>query len=309
MYKKYKDKGVIGLLKTQLRSMIYEDLTKKSPTHKDPSITVFGNRPEIQRACERVILDHLKKNGYSFTASVFTSEANLQDLTKNSEYEVYHSIGIRIYNTDVVKENDIVDIMDQDPNNFLTKTLSEMYYSQSWKAESALVKFLTILKQIANRKTRNESCQTEEKEEFPMETKLKMIDAEYEAEMENDKRNQSQTLEQKYLEYQRECERRANEELKARLKMFEETTISAMRLEESAKYRERLARELEEMEKAHMRKMERATEREREISDRLEKKEKKLKGYLTSTDRKCSKKWKKFKEKIKPSLERDNYWK
>lgn len=51
MYKKYKDKGVIGLLKTQLRSMIYEDLTKKSPTHKDPSITVFGNRPEIQRAC------------------------------------------------------------------------------------------------------------------------------------------------------------------------------------------------------------------------------------------------------------------
>ncbi|KAG2392193.1 hypothetical protein C9374_012445 [Naegleria lovaniensis] len=276
MYKKYKDKGVIGLLKTQLRSMIYEDLTKKNHPLKEASITVFGNRPELQRACERLVLDHLKKNGYSFTASVFTSEANLQDLTKNSEYDVYHSIGIRVYNTDIVKENDIADIMDQDPNNFLTKTLSEMYYSPSWKGESALVKFLTILKQIANRKTRNESCQTEEKEEFPMETKLKMIDAEYEAEMESDKRNQSQTLEQKYLEYQRECERRANEELKARLKMFEETTISAMRLEESAKYRERLARELEEMEKAHMRKMERATEREREIADRLEKKEKEI---------------------------------
>ena len=50
MYKKYKDKGVIGLLKTQLRSVIYDDLTKRAPA-KEPNISVFGSRSEIQRAC------------------------------------------------------------------------------------------------------------------------------------------------------------------------------------------------------------------------------------------------------------------
>ena len=52
IYKKYKEKGVIGLLKTQLRGMIYDDLTKKTPIlPQEPSTTVFASRPEIQRAC------------------------------------------------------------------------------------------------------------------------------------------------------------------------------------------------------------------------------------------------------------------
>ncbi|KAL9658367.1 hypothetical protein ABK040_015687 [Willaertia magna] len=281
LFKKYKDKGVINVLKTQLRTMIYDDLSKSknkneeiNNTPSDICINPFGNRPMFERVSDSIILDHLRKNNFNYTTSVFTSEAKITETF--SEFDVFQMFGIKIYNLETIKNYDSVALEDINMYNYVVQQFSSMYYSKNWKGETILGKMITVLKNFSEKKCRNEFCQTEEGEEVQIDNKLRQLDEEYLSRIESEKKNSLQSLEQRYLEYQRECEKRANEELQMRLKMFEETTVSAMRLEESSRYREKLAKAREDLEKSYMRKMERLSAREKEVMERLERKEKEL---------------------------------
>lgn len=109
---------------------------------------------------------------------------------------------------------------------------------------------------------------------------MRLIDEDFFAQVQVDKQTAEKTLEERMLAFQKECDKRVAEEVQSKVKLFEESIVSAMRLEESAKFREKLATLREEMEQAYMKKLAQISQREKDIVVRLETKEKELDKML-----------------------------
>ena len=78
-----------------------------------------------------------------------------------------------------------------------------------------------------------------------------------------------QTIEERTIKYQRECEERARAEIQAEVARVREIEISRMRLDEAAKCRAQLDRAREELEKLHLTRLQEMRAREAEMKERF----------------------------------------
>jgi hypothetical protein len=197
-----------------------------------------------RRGLDTAIADHLKKSNYIMTLSVFAADAKLKDTLSLPEKDVLKMLGIS--------------------NQNLTTT-----------AEGPLMSLVNYVDTLNNRSCSTIAVQTD-KGSNSIDNELRKLDEDYLYQLEQYKRKTDLTLEEKFIQYQKNVDQRAAEEIASKIKIFEETTLNATRLEESAKYRERLAVIKDELDKEYMRKCARLNAREKQVLEKLEVREREL---------------------------------
>ncbi|KAL0486736.1 hypothetical protein AKO1_001604 [Acrasis kona] len=200
-----------------------------------------------RRALDGAVANYLKKANYTLTLSVFVSDAKIKDSLTLNDKDVLKMLGVT--NT----------------SNLPMST------------EGPLVTLVDFVEQINNTKKFTMATQTESApDDQGIDGQLRRLDQDYLMQLEHYKRKTELSTEEKFAQYQRDVDRRANDEISSKIKLFEETTLNAMRLEENAKCRERISSIKDELDKDYMRKCSRLSARERQVMERLEAKEKEV---------------------------------
>lgn len=197
----------------------------------------------------------MKHNGFHYSLSVFVPEATTQDPT---------SAGI-------VTSRDLVDVVFGAFQSSESSWIMDILLNSDESFVSALI---CVVEHLLGKKTSTIAVQTSKPKTLDHE--LKKIDDEFVSLLECERKMSVQSLEERMIQYQRDCDNRMQEELAIKTKLFEETMISAMRLEESAKYREKLVIAREEMDQAFHRKYQTILQHEKDIIEKTDRREKEL---------------------------------
>lgn len=83
-------------------------------------------------------------------------------------------------------------------------------------------------------------------------------------------------IEERMVKYQRECDERVRREVEAEVNRFKELELSQLRLQESAKYREKIDEFQNELDSIHQEKIKELKLREREVLTRVREKERQV---------------------------------
>eukprot|EP00817_Percolomonadidae_sp_ATCC50343_P003583 CAMPEP_0117430530 /NCGR_PEP_ID=MMETSP0758-20121206/10076_1 /TAXON_ID=63605 /ORGANISM="Percolomonas cosmopolitus, Strain AE-1 (ATCC 50343)" /LENGTH=709 /DNA_ID=CAMNT_0005218655 /DNA_START=393 /DNA_END=2519 /DNA_ORIENTATION=+ len=109
-----------------------------------------------------------------------------------------------------------------------------------------------------------------------LEAQLRKLDEKYNVEEQESNDAYVASIEDRMLAYQRQVDEQARLDYEAKSKMFEENIVSTMRLEEAAKYREKLSKLKGEIEKEYSIKLESLKSRESEMTELLNDREKRI---------------------------------
>lgn len=177
LYSKFKDIGLLDTLKSQMRYKILEKLQVPS-TKPSPAL---NNSSLINKIVNSLISEHLKIQNFNYTLAVFLPEIG-KDLLSFEEI-------IEILN--VQKENAKPDLLESLIETFLTKK------PKVWEKM-------------------NISTQTENLDNIiGLESRLKGVDAEYKKKIGAIEAILPKTLEEKFLVYKKELEKRTKLEMQA----------------------------------------------------------------------------------------------
>ena len=102
-----------------------------------------------------------------------------------------------------------------------------------------------------------------------IDSKLRRVDYQLSEAVEQERLVPLQTIEERMMKYQRECEERSRTEIQAEVARVREIEISRMRLEEAAKCRSQLDRAREELENLHLTRLKEMRAREAEMKERF----------------------------------------
>ena len=184
-----------------------------------------------------LIVDYLSNSGFDYTCSVFVPECKVAgDLLSNAEVSQILKL----------------------PESFEPGT---PLLSQIMKDYEHYIKQPNMMSSYA---------QTEETQPVSnLEERLRAVDSEYYQRTKTD----PQTLEERMAKYQRECEIRMRDEIAREVRRIRDMEISAMRIEESSKYRDLLQKNRDENERMWKEKLESLKIREKELHERMSIKE------------------------------------
>lgn len=310
--KQYSKSGIIKSLRTQLRSKILLDIKGKelsinnyvNDSHSDENESIEGidkfdidgfgelntknqvntkrkrksKYSSIQRDKENVspnsedvlkqqllysiLLSFLNHHGLNYTISVFLSEADVSDQLVNSNS---FNLLCEMFRRDHLPFNS------QNKKKFSNKNFLE-------KKADTLEMLYDLVSQFLNINSTTQSIQADVNELSPKSTvdeKLKALDEQY-LKNRSIEETTSKSIEERMIEFQNKCELRARKEIEEKMAFFEETTLSTMRLEESAKYREKIATIKEQLENDYKEKLKDLNRREQETREALESKQKEI---------------------------------
>lgn len=276
MYERFKKNGIIDSLKTQMRVQILNQMQQESRMEQPSNLVMEGDGDSAVRkrnlwnqAINGMIAHHLQKTQCTYTLSVFVSEANLRETAQMSDVDLLAMIGVLVPNT---TDDYYVQI---ESTNQAARRLGDMYTKKKKQSESILSTIVNLFQHLITLQTHSIEVQTD-KSASSIDSELEKLDENFLFELEQYKKKSVLSLEQRFAEYQAECDRRAREEIASKVKVFEETVVSTMRLQESAKYREKISQIRDDLEKSYLRKMERLSLRERQVMENLESKGKQL---------------------------------
>ena len=219
LFHTFKSKGVVQSVKTQLRKQLALDLQDKA---KQRTTKDSDNRGEdgalFQHVCNSLIINHLKHCLYDYTLSVFVSE---------SSSNLDQTIPLL----------DILDLLHIERNSKLFETLSNACTYNS-NPKGFLWTFLSTIAQ--NPQTplfkREVSCQTDETPDlYSLDRKLLEIEKNEFNKVQSSLRGDYECVQEKLLSFQRQYEKKKQEELSSQMDRFKSTELSNMRIEERDK--------------------------------------------------------------------------
>ncbi|XP_045393511.1 oral-facial-digital syndrome 1 protein isoform X2 [Lemur catta] len=252
LYQRFKDRGILDTLKTQLRNQLIHELMHPVLNGKlQPwSISVEGSSLLIG-ASNSLVADHLQRCGYEYSLSVFFPESGL---AKEKMFTM----------------QDLLQLIKINPASSLYKSLITRFDKENQKG------FLTyFLKELAEHHQAKESCDTgtQTSSTFPgqdsLAEKLQLIDDQFAGAY--PQRPKLESLEIKLNEYKREIEQQLQDEMCQKLKYFKYTEIAKIKMEEKRKHEKELAEFRNEFEKACQVKSEALISREKNTLERLRK--------------------------------------
>lgn len=192
------------------------------------------------RIISSLFLDFLKNHGFQYTTSVFVPECGHSDRMLSAA-EIAQALGVHLPDAGSFLDHIILQF-----KNSVTKP--HMHESAAQTEDSTIVSNL--------------------------EERLRKLDMEY---IQKTKMTEDpQTLEERMLRYQRECDTRMRNELAQEISRIREIEISSLRIEEANKYRQQLQKIRTEQEDYWKHQLDALKEREREYKERLAIREKEL---------------------------------
>ncbi|CAG9327016.1 unnamed protein product [Blepharisma stoltei] len=192
------------------------------------------------RILSSLFLDFLKAQGFQYTTSVFVPECGNSDRML-SQAEIAQALGVPL----------------PDAGSFLEYIIAQ------------------FKKSVTKPHMFESAAQTEDDAAVSnLEERLRKLDIEYiqKTKVSDD----PQTLEERMLRYQRECDTRMRNDLAQEIARVREIEISALRIEEANKYRQQLQKIRTEQEEYWRQQLEGLKEREREARERLMIREKEI---------------------------------
>jgi hypothetical protein len=179
-----------------------------------------------------LVVDFLSMSGFEYSCSVFIPECKAAgDILGRAE--VSEALGLPMFNPDVP---------------VLASILKD--YERLVKAPHMMSSY-TQTEDMAPLNT--------------LEERLRHVDSEFIQRTKTD----PQTIEERMLKYQRESEVRIREEIASEVRRIRDMEISAMRIEESTKYREALQKARDESERVWKERLEALKLREKELHERM----------------------------------------
>eukprot|EP00949_MAST-11_sp_MAST-11-sp1_P001128 g1128.t1 len=103
--------------------------------------------------------------------------------------------------------------------------------------------------------------------------RLADVDAKFHARGEKELASPRQSIEQRMLRYQQECDRRARKEIEAEMEMFQDRELRRMQLDEAAKYRGQLAARVKELREEYNRELSVLRQREERVQQSFQRKQ------------------------------------
>ncbi|XP_073655067.1 centriole and centriolar satellite protein OFD1 isoform X3 [Tursiops truncatus] len=222
LYQRFKDRGILDSLKTQLRNQLIHELMHPvlSGEVQSLSISVEGSSLLIG-ASNSLVADHLQRCGYECSLSVFFPESGL---AKEKVFTM----------------QDLLQLIKINPESSLYKSLISGFDKENHKGF-----LMEFLKELAEYHQAKESCSmgTQTSSTFPVKDslaeKLQLIDDEFAGAYPQHPKLES--LEIKLNEYKREIEQQLRAEMSQKLKYFKDTEIAKIKTEEKRKCEKELA--------------------------------------------------------------------
>ncbi|XP_071069777.1 centriole and centriolar satellite protein OFD1-like isoform X1 [Dasypus novemcinctus] len=252
LYQTFKDRGILDMLKTQLRNQLIHQLMHPvlSGQLQPQSIPVEG-RGLLIGASNCLVADHLQRCGYEYSLSVFFPESGL---TKEEVFTM----------------QDLLQLIKVSPKSSLYKSLVSRFDKEHQKGF-----LIQILKELIDQNDAKESCDMETQTSSPfsgretLAEKLQRVDDQF-ADAYPQHAN-LESLEGKLNECKREIEQQLQSEMAQKLKYLKDTEIAKIRMEEKRKFEKELAEFRNKFERVCQAKLEALTCREKNTLERLQK--------------------------------------
>jgi len=256
IYERFKSKGVLDAVKTQLRNRLAlelnHDLRSSNHVIQPPS-----DGSLFLSVSNSLFVDHLKRCSYDYTLSVFLSESLLPSEKAISIKEIMQLLQIH-------------------PESKLYQELMNLH-DKNQNFKSFLWSFLVKLAESNGHSMKETGVQTN-----PMELtgnlNEKLIDVE-KLQLEKHKNafnNDTKNIEAKMLSYQRKCEAQKQAELKAEIERYHSSELSNMRLEERERYQQEIKDMKSKYDADHRRKVKDLEELREELEEKSRRQDKML---------------------------------
>ncbi|KAM4796483.1 centriole and centriolar satellite protein OFD1 [Rhinophrynus dorsalis] len=251
LYQTFKNKGVLDLLKTQLRNQLIHEL-KHSAFSGEPASLSEDVCAEslLLKVSNSMVADHLRRCGYEYTLSVFFPECGLEK-------------------EKVLTVHDLLQLMKISPKSGLYKSLTSS--PQNGNAKGFLFQMLTeVMEYHLHRDGRDADTQTVTSSPYKdsIVEKLKFIDEQFEEIY--PKRTKFESLESKLSDYRREMEEQLRAEMSQKFQHFKDVEIAKIKLEEREKSQREVSDLRREFEKTYQTKSEGLVSREKSAIERLQ---------------------------------------
>ncbi|XP_060793257.1 centriole and centriolar satellite protein ofd1 isoform X2 [Neoarius graeffei] len=246
LYQRFKKKGVLDNVKTQLRSQLIVELQHESlpqPSfEKSHSLSVL--------ASNSLVIDHLQTCGYEYTLSVFYPECGI------SKEKVFST-------------KDILELLRINPHSPVYKNMVMDIHS----GQKGLL--ISLLSELIDHRLQSRVCdadtQTSDMSDYGQSIAKKMQVIEEEYEVLRQKGQRWASVEVKLAEYRKEMEEQAQAELKSKIQHFQEVEISQVQMEEREKCRQEMLEVRRQLERNYEMKLEALMSREKNAIERLQK--------------------------------------
>ncbi|XP_034041790.1 oral-facial-digital syndrome 1 protein homolog isoform X2 [Thalassophryne amazonica] len=241
-------RGVLGALKTQMRSRLIQELIHPDDVNVLRPVSVESESP-LSSACKNIVADYLQTSGYEYTLSLFCAESGLgkdQILTKE----------------------ELLNLLKVSPESSLYRSMP----SSRENNKGFLFSFLTALKDhSAHGLYCDADTQTPSARSYgeSLVEKMKMVDKEYERlHCSGDKLVLYQT---NLSAYRKEFETQLKDEMNTKMQHFKDVEIVKMRMEEQTRLEKEFDKMKKEMERTYELKATGLMTREKNAMDRLQK--------------------------------------
>ncbi|XP_066213502.1 centriole and centriolar satellite protein OFD1 isoform X1 [Saccopteryx leptura] len=251
LYQTFKARGILDMLKTQLRKQLIQELMHPALSGKvqPQSMAVQGNALLIG-ASNCLVADHLQRCGYEYSLSVFFSESGLAE-------------------DKVFMMQDLLQHIKVKPDSSLYKSLISGFDQEN--QGGFLLKFL---REVAEYHRDKETCDVDTQTSlmFPskdsLAKKLQAIDDQFAGAYPPHPKLAS--LEMKLNEYKREIKQQLQAEMHEKLKHFKDSEIEKIKMEEKRKSEKELAQFRNDVERTCQAKSEALLSREKMSLERIQ---------------------------------------
>ena len=241
-----KNAGVLNSLKSQLRSKLYDQLRLKNE-RVDINLKDTQNRLTFKVAVS-LVADLMKKSDMPYALSVFLPESGITQ--------------------EILSKQEMIDVLGLQTDEHMQNQ------SDSTPLLSDMIDRIKTQKSLAPGKS-SSYTQTEDvgSEMLSLDEKLRRIDQNFLEAKDMERAAPFKSLEQRMLKYKQECEARFAGDLEREVRRLKEFEVSRIRIEEAAKYRDKMEAFRQEMETLHLDKVRELKQREENAMERIRSRE------------------------------------
>ena len=246
LYDKLYSTGILDNLKSHLRTRILSKLSGRDKV--GIARASRGNEGLISRVLDSLFTDYLRQNGYDYTLSVFLPESGLQSSSSLTLGEILDMLHIDKTSQmgQVIEERHQreVDSSDAAPSSSSSSCLSTLILGSIAQVHSS--------KPLHEAETQTWDLQGDGRTSSgSVAIEVQRIEGRLQDKLESDRATMKAIFEQKTNDYRRDVEIRSRADVQAQVERVRDIETRSIRIQESAKAWEALAKEKEELDKLH----------------------------------------------------------
>ena len=246
LYDKLYSTGILDNLKSHLRTRILSKLSGRDKV--GIARASRGNEGLISRVLDSLFTDYLRQNGYDYTLSVFLPESGLQSSSSLTLGEILDMLHIDKTSQmgQVIEERHQreEDSSDAAPSSSSSSCLSTLILGSIAQVHSS--------KPLHEAETQTWDLQGDGRTSSgSVAIEVQRIEGRLQDKLESDRATMKAIFEQKTNDYRRDVEIRSRADVQAQVERVRDIETRSIRIQESAKAWEALAKEKEELDKLH----------------------------------------------------------